>query len=44
VGNKRRVKNILVEFHHDSEEFNKPTRGIKDTGINKNVLGRLIIV
>jgi hypothetical protein len=43
-GNKKMVKNILVEFHHGSEEFNKPMRGIKDNGINKDVLGGLIIM
>jgi hypothetical protein len=43
IGNKRRVKSILVEFCHGSGEFNKPMRGIKDNGINRNVLGRFII-
>jgi hypothetical protein len=38
------VKNILVKFHRGSEEFNKPMKGIKDNGINRDVIGRLIIL
>jgi hypothetical protein len=44
VGNKTRIKNILVEFRHGSEELNKPMRGIKDNGINKNLLKGFIII
>jgi len=43
-GNKRKVKNIFVKFCHNSEELNKPMRGIKDNGIHEDVLKRLIIV
>jgi hypothetical protein len=38
------VKNILVEFRHSNEELNKPMRGVKDSGINRDVLRRLIIM
>jgi hypothetical protein len=38
------VKNILVEFRHGNEEFNKPMRGIKDNGIKKDVPRGLIIM
>ncbi len=44
VGNKRRVKNILVEFHHGSEELNKPMKGIKENGIHRDVPGGFLIM
>jgi hypothetical protein len=44
VRNKRRVKNILVEFHHGSEKLKKPMRSVEDNGINKDVLRGFIIV
>ncbi len=31
-------------FIHGNEELNKPVQDIKHSGINKDVLGRLIIV
>jgi hypothetical protein len=34
---KEKVKNIHVEFCHGNEELNKPMRGVKDNGINRDV-------
>ncbi len=34
---KEKVKNIHVEFRHGNEELNKPMRGVKDNGINRDV-------
>jgi hypothetical protein len=35
---------MFVESHHGNEELNKPMKGIKENGIHRNVLGRLIIM
>jgi len=39
---KKKAENIFVEFRHGNEELNKPMKGVKDSGINKNVLGGFI--